>query len=120
MNAMYRLIVLSVALVITPLGLTDRTQIALDDCPKLEISCPDEVPESGKTYVVKLHVEGAHDPEKLSYKWSVSSGEIIDGQGTPTMKVRFTEGGKTLTATVEVGGLPKNCPNTASCSFAVS
>jgi len=92
---------------------------ALDGCPKLLITCPDELPEAGKTYAVTLRVQGA-DEKKLSYKWSVSNGEIVDGQGTPTLRVRFTKPETSFTATVEVGGLPPDCENTVSCTFAVS
>ncbi len=118
MNAIYRFIILSIVLVVAPPGRTAQLLPVIDKCPKLVITCPGELPESGKIYVVKLRVEAADSAKKLSYKWSVSSGEIVDGQGTPTLKVRFTD--KSLTATVEVGGLRANCGNTASCSFVVS
>lgn len=35
-------------------------------------------------------------------KWSVTNGEIIEGQGTPTIKVKTDEGSETLTARVEI------------------
>jgi len=116
----YRLILLAVALFMTPATFGTRSHALLDDCPKLTITCPDELPKSGKTYLVKVRVEGADPTKKLSYKWSVSSGEIVDGQGTSILKVRFTKPWESLTATVEVGGLPTNCENTASCTFVVS
>lgn len=51
--------------------------------------------------------------ENLKYKWVVSNGEIANGQGTLTINVVATKemNGQTVTATIEVSGLPKNCPN---------
>lgn len=120
MNAIYTLIVLAVSVGVASRAPNANRLLTIDDCPKLVITCPDELPESGKTYVVKVRVDGANQTKKLSYKWSVSSGEIVDGQGTSTLKVRFTKPWESLTATVEVGGLPDGCGNTASCSFVVS
>jgi PKD-like domain len=120
MNRIYKLLVLAIALAVVPYVSAINTAVAFDECPKLAVICPDELPESGKTYIVKLRVEGADPTKKLSYNWSVSSGEIVDGQGTPTLKVRFSESEKSLTATVEVDGLPSNCGNSASCTFVVS
>jgi len=120
MNAFYKLLVLVVAFGVAPAVPNASSPFAIDECPKLVITCPDELPESGKTYVVKVRVEGSDPAKKFSYKWSVSSGEIVDGQRTPTLKVRLTKPGESLTATVEVGGLPDNCGNTASCTFVFS
>jgi hypothetical protein len=54
----------------------------------------------------------------VTYNWSVSSGTIESGQGTPSITVRTTRemAGSSVTATVELGGLPAgcNCPNSAS------
>src|SRR2546426_8367870 len=45
-----------------------------------------------------------------TYHWTVSAGRIIDGQGTPSIRVD-TNGlaGQTLTATVSVGGYTLDC-----------
>jgi hypothetical protein len=108
------------ALLLAPSRHAFHTAGAREECPKLVITCPKEVPEFGKTYVVQVRVDGADSTKKLSYKWSVSSGKIVDGQGTPTLKVRFSDAGESLTATVDVGGLPDGCETSASCSFVVS
>lgn len=89
------------------------------DCPKVIIECPTEIPESGKTYTVKVRVEGDTSNEELSYNWSVSNSEIIEGQGTSSVKIRISDPGKGVTATVEVNGLKVDCDRVASCSFAV-
>ena len=111
----------SIALAVASTGRTLLSSNAPDDCPKLTITCPDEVPRTGKTYTVTLSVEGVDPAKKLTYKWSVSKGgEIVDGQGTTTLKVRFTQPGESLTTTVDIGGLGEHCSSSASCSFWVS
>ena len=51
---------------------------------------------------------------KLTYKWTVFSGVAEVGQGTPSVEVRFSPDVTAFTVRVEVGGLPQDCPNTAS------
>ena len=92
----------------------------ISDCPTLTIECPTDLPESGKTYTVKLRVGGGNPNQKLTYKWAVSNGEIVDGQGTCSVKIRISDLSKGITATVEVGGMRTDCGNVASCSFVVS
>src|SRR5687768_11939421 len=67
------------------------------DCPKLIIECPTDVPESGKTYTVKVRVEGDNSNQELSYSWTVSSGEIIEGQGTSSVKIRISDPTQSVT-----------------------
>jgi hypothetical protein len=121
MNRFVAPLIFAIALVSVPTRRVTRSSTARDDCPKLLIACPDEVPREGKSYLVKLRVEGAARTSKLTYKWSVGGGggEIVEGQGSPTLKVRCTHPEQTITTTVEVGGLPKQCANVASCSFSV-
>ena len=57
----------------------------------------------------------AESPEKLNLKWTVSKGTIYSGQGTQTLVVTGFD--DSLTATLEVEGLPQSCLNTASCTF---
>jgi hypothetical protein len=55
------------------------------------------------------------DLQNIIYNWTVSTGEIIEGQGTNSIRVKLPvrlDGG--LTATVKVQGLPQNCPNAFS------
>jgi hypothetical protein len=101
-----------------PSGVSPNTWVG--DCPKLIIECPTDVPESGKTYTVKVRAEGHNSNQELSYNWSVSSGEIIEGQGTSSVKIRISDPSQSVTATVEVNGLKLDCERVASCSFVVS
>lgn len=49
----------------------------------------------------------------LKYIWSVSIGKIVEGQGSPTIIVEW-DTDYSLTATVEIKGLPEGCKNTES------
>jgi hypothetical protein len=96
-----------------------------EDCPTIIISCPPELPEAGKTYTVSVKAEGIDNKTKLTYQWPLSTeeggeGQIVDGQGTPSIKVKINSISQTTTATVKVCGLEEKCQKTASCSFTVS
>ena len=86
----------------------------IGDCPVVSVSCPDS--DLGPTLTVNASVPGG-DP-KLTFKWTVSAGKITSGQGTPSISVDTSGlGGQSFTASVEVGGFDKACPNAASCSI---
>ena len=86
------------------------------DCPKLLIACPTDVLETGKTYTVKLVVEGGKPKYDPIYIWSVQGGEIVEGQGIPTLKFRVTHPNEIVKAFVEVGGFNPYCERLATCS----
>jgi hypothetical protein len=83
-------------------------------CPFVVVTSPDSY--SGPTLTFAARVSGGGSA-KLTFNWTVSAGKITGGQGTASITLDKTGfGGQTFTATVEVGGLPKDCPNLASCS----
>jgi hypothetical protein len=89
-------------------------------CPEISISCPTGDVTVGSPATVSVDVRGGGNPS-VTYNWSVSSGQISSGQGTPSITIDTTTlGGQTVTATVEIGGLPPECDRTRSCSFTVS
>ncbi|NOT46291.1 MAG: hypothetical protein HOP17_00880, partial [Acidobacteria bacterium] len=49
----------------------------------------------------------------LTYQWSTNIGEIVSGQGTTAIKIKWPGGNSSL-ATVEIKGLPEGCPASAS------
>lgn len=56
-----------------------------------------------------------------TYNWTVSAGSIQSGQGTPSITVDTENaGGKSVTATVEFGGLDPSCARIASSTVAVT
>ncbi len=87
-------------------------------CPVVTVSCPDAADASPLTFSARV---SDVDPSiELTFKWTASAGVIISGQGTSSVIVDASEaGGQSITATVEVGGLPAVCVNKASCSTSV-
>ncbi len=56
----------------------------------------------------------------LTYTWSLTSGKINEGQGTPSIIVdTMGLGGRRITAKVLVGGLGRECQGTLSCTILV-
>src|SRR5438105_11175485 len=61
----------------------------------------DTVIQAGLPLTFTAHICRANLSERLTFNWSVSAGEITDGQGTPIIKVDTVDlGGQTLTASV--------------------
>lgn len=86
----------------------------VDACRKVTVSGPSELTIPGERVQFIAKITGRGD---VTYNWSVSSGTITTGQGTPTIMVDTdsTMAGQSLTATVDVpdlGGMA--CGSTAS------
>ena len=88
------------------------------DCPSVSVAAPYEV-EAGKTAVFTANISGG-SLDTVTYDWTVSNGEIINGQGTPSITVATVRkmAGNKITATVKI---PDNspahvCPNTPSAT----
>ncbi|MDT4896333.1 MAG: hypothetical protein QOH25_1410 [Acidobacteriota bacterium] len=89
-------------------------------CPTLSISCPTDQVLAGTPATVSANVSGGDPNASVTYNWTVSSGTISSGQGTPSITIDTTGlAGQNVTATVELGGLPPECDRTESCSFSV-
>ena len=94
-------------------------------CPTLSLTGPAGIPKPDEPISFTANLSNEAEKYNLKYKWTVSGGEIIEGQGTSTSKVLQKELGGNLTVTIEIIGLPKDCANTASetagtdCSFPI-
>lgn len=88
-------------------------------CPTVTVTCPDTVDEGG-SITFTANVTGGDPSVTPTYNWSVSSGTISSGQGTPTITVTGAAGGASVTATVNVGGYPPECNTTASCTTTIN
>lgn len=83
-------------------------------CPTISVSCPnDQKPNEPIQFTGQ--VSGGDPKAEPIYYWSLSQGDIIEGQGTLVIKVKASER-LTLTGTLTVFGYNKKCANTASCS----
>ncbi len=75
-----------------------------DACPTIEVSTPYRSVKACETITFTVKTSGIPDSDAGSYSWTVSAGEIIEGQGTPQIKVK-TDGqmaGGSVTAAVEI------------------
>ncbi len=88
-----------------------------EKCPVISVRCPSDF-DYTKPAIFKASISGIA-PEGIRYDWTVSSGTILEGQGTTTIKV--DPGGQVITATVTISGLPDSCPaRRASCSLLIA
>lgn len=100
-------------------GETKTQTVEVRECPDCEVECscptvsvtgPSGTVEPGQTMTFTANLSGGNQ-DAPTYNWTVSSGTIVEGQGTPTITVS-TEGllDTTVTATVDIGGLCATCP----------
>jgi len=91
-----------------------------NSCPIIDVISPAGVVEP--TEPVSFIAEVGKETEKfnIEYIWTVKGGKILEGQGTKSIKALMDECGDTLTATLEIKGLPQTCPFTASETYAIS
>ena len=85
-------------------------------CPSLSVLSSSKPANPGDTFIFAALVCGAID-KVISYKWSVSNGIIVNGQGTSHLIVKTNADAPdgNITATVEIGGtdVACNCITTA-------
>jgi len=86
-------------------------------CPTVSITCPERGTEDAPiTFTANL--TGGTATIKPSYQWTVSAGQIISGQGTPSITVDTKGvGGQSIRADLDVGGFGTPCP--ANCATAI-
>lgn len=82
-------------------------------CPAISLTGPPGIWMRGDTIYYSVSLEG-NVPANVAYQWSISDGEITDGQGTAKIAVLTKPSQLRLTVTIDVKGLPKECPNVSS------
>ena len=89
-------------------------------CPNISVNAPALPTKASETMTFAADVRGGVD--SITYSWTVSDGEIIEGQGTPFIKVVTNSkmAGKTVRATVEIGGICEECEKNASADGLVA
>jgi hypothetical protein len=76
--------------------------------------------DEGQSVIFTVKVSGGEPDVEATYKWSVSAGTIVKGQGTDTIEVDTSNlAGQQVEAIVEVGGFPPECQNQASCKVQI-
>lgn len=83
------------------------------NCPTISVTGPKNFQPDGEIDFT-ADVSGI-DVSRVGYKWTVSEGVIVQGQGTPEILVSI-KGlyDNAIKATVEISNLPEGCPNTES------
>lgn len=83
-------------------------------CPTIRVTGPDKIIAIGESMTFTAKVEGI-DLEKIKYEWTITNGEIANGQNTSTITVATNTdlAGETIIATVKINGLSQNCKNEA-------
>ncbi|MEJ7849229.1 MAG: hypothetical protein WKF92_14195 [Pyrinomonadaceae bacterium] len=90
-------------------------------CPAINIIGPAGMTVPGQILIFTIDAN-LKDLEKFNYKWTVSDGTIIEGQGKPWIHIQTTREirNETITAKVTVEGRPEGCANSAESTAAIS
>jgi hypothetical protein len=88
----------------------DCVEIEVCACPTLSVTGPSEVTAPGGTMTFTANLSGGNQ-EGITYSWSVSAGSIVEGQGTPSIRVQVPSDGSVtnVTATINIGGTQTAC-----------
>lgn len=85
----------------------------------IEVDGPSEI-DSGTLLVYKVKVTGDLPTSTPEFKWYVSAGTIMKGEGTEGITIDTVGlGGQTVTVTAELIGAPPGCNNVASKTTSV-
>ena len=105
---------ISVAILVPSASAQDR---GLDyRCPVFSVACPAGCPKPNQNVVFRGHINFADPTMRLIFIWSVFNGEIISGTSTDTLTVRIDNPCQSITAKLDIAGLPPDCSRTASCT----
>jgi hypothetical protein len=87
------------------------------DCPQIEVSGKEKVTSDTKEVFFSVSISGANQDSLIRYRWTVSGGTVISGQGTPMIAVRPKSTAVIIKAEVKLAGLAEkicNCLESAS------
>lgn len=103
------------ALVILPVISFSQVSPTAGECPTFYVTGPACITAPGELHWFEATVKG-RETESLEFDWRVSIGKIVKREGKAKIGVLITDNkaGHSLTATVEVKGLPEGCSNVAS------
>lgn len=88
-------------------------------CPTVNVSCPEKV-AIDQAVTFTSTITGSLGNVVPTYNWTISAGTIIEGQGTPTIKVD-TAGlaGQSIKAGLSLGGYNLDCSANCSIEFPI-
>ncbi len=93
----------------------DCNCVAVCECPTVSVTGPGSATTPGDVMTFTANASGGNVTD-LTYNWTVTQGEIIEGQGTPSIRVQTSAdmGGQNVTATVTTGSTICPCTGTAT------
>lgn len=99
----------------------DECGCGLCECPIISVDASTSLTNAGETMTFTANVSGG-SASNVTYNWKVSDGEIVEGQGTPVIRVATSSkmAGKIVKATVEIEGVCEECPKTESAEGSVA
>ncbi|HET6893484.1 MAG TPA: hypothetical protein VFH31_20465, partial [Pyrinomonadaceae bacterium] len=88
-------------------------------CPTVNVSCPESVAVD-QAVTFTSTITGSMGNVIPTYNWTISAGRIIEGQGTPTIKVDTTGlAGQSIKAGLSLGGYNLDCSANCSIEFPI-
>jgi hypothetical protein len=86
----------------------------LGECPTVDIEGTPSKPAQAGEYLLSAYIAGGDPRFTPTYKWGVSAGFIVSGQGTHSVKINASGTDcPQITVTLEVGGImPEGCQKT--------
>lgn len=110
MKSFLFILILIVASCINTSAQTDK----IPSCPTITVTGPTSAPKPDEPMIFTASLSQEAEKFNLQYNWTISGGEIIEGQGTLVVKASRKNIGGNLTLTLEANGLPQECKKTAS------
>src|ERR1044071_8596448 len=75
------------------------------DCPLVGISRPQDKEGAERKYVLVANISGADPKMEPTYKWCISAGKIMRGEGTYEIEIDAADvKDEVITVTVIIGG----------------
>lgn len=80
-------------------------------CPAISVTGPAGISQLNEPITFTASIGAEAKDYNVRYNWTAKGGEIIEGQETLSIKILPDNLGNSLSATLEVIGLPKDCAN---------
>lgn len=89
-------------------------QTETSSCPTIKINAPEGMINIGIPILFSVEQNKLLQNFNAKYKWEVTGGKLLDGQGTSRINVISEIPGETVKVKVIIQGLPENCAYTGT------
>ncbi|HEX8737671.1 MAG TPA: hypothetical protein VF721_20230 [Pyrinomonadaceae bacterium] len=115
-------IIAGVILILAFGGAAGFAQTNKNFCSEIKFAEEQSLLYAEKPAQIKVEVNEEFKKYKIKYLWTVSGGEITRGQGASGIELtpRPVDEGNNIFVTVKLDGLPENCLDTNTHTFAVA